>query len=132
MRDRVRILTLFALGMALAGCGRPGQRLLHARIEQGGKPVLESRFGVSDRWDGKDAWRELDGVSFTVVAGATLPAASGNTITLKGKSRVALDHVKTPFAAADVDDLVLESDPAKPGEWKIPKSEVERSLKEVR
>jgi hypothetical protein len=119
-------------GLALSGCGRSGQRLLHARIEQAGKPALETRFGIPDRWDKKEAWRELEGRSFTAAPGWSPPAADGKSITLHGKSQIIFDHAKRPFATADVDDLVLEIEPGAAGSWRIPKSEIERTLKSVK
>jgi hypothetical protein len=115
---------------ALAGCA-PGQRLLHARIEQEGQVVLETQFAVPDGWDKLTAWRRLESQSFAEVGKVTPDPGTSGRVTLKGKIRVALIHVDRPFAAAEVEELQLVADPSRDGHWRLAPAEAARTQKAV-
>jgi hypothetical protein len=121
------------VGVALAAIGgcAPGQRLLHARIEQDDKVVLETQFAVPDGWDNLTAWRRLESQSFEEVGKVTPDPGPPGRVTLKGRIRVALIHVDRPFAAAAVDELQLVADPSRKGHWRLAPEEVARTQRAV-
>lgn len=123
-----RCIAMLAL-ILVTGCMFPGQRLLQARVEQDGQLILRTQFGVPDGYDQRAAWRQLVDKNFEVVG--TWKPDDPRQATLKGKVRVALVHVSTPFATADVMDLKLVGDPAK-GTWHIPPEEVSRTIQVLR
>jgi hypothetical protein len=129
MRLRCAI-PLFVLGLAIAcgGC-HSGQRLLEARVERDGEPVLETKFGVSDQATPADAWGRLAGKPFKAIGPITPEPGDANKAVLKGKIRISLTHTGTHFASSDVEQLRLTRVGGTDDQWEIPKEEVERAAK---
>jgi hypothetical protein len=127
MRPRFAVVP-FVLWAALAsGCG--GQRLLEARVERDGEPVLETKFGVSDQATPAAAWAQLAGKHFKAVGPITPDAGDPNKAVLKGKIRITLRHTGSHFASSDVDQLRLARVAGTEDQWEIPKDEIDRTAK---
>lgn len=129
MRARYAIPAfVFGLTVACGGC-HSGQRLLEARVERDGEPVLEAHFGVSDQATPADAWAKLAGKPFKAIGPITPEPGDMNKAVMKGRIRILLKHTATHFASSDVDQLRLTRVAGTEDQWEIQKEEVERTAK---
>jgi hypothetical protein len=114
--------------IAVCGC-HSGQRLLEARVERDGEPILETKFSVSDQATAAEAWSRLAGKSFKAVGPIIPEVGDANRAVLKGRIRITLKHTGTHFASSDVEQLRLTRVVGAEDQWEIPKDEVERAAK---
>jgi hypothetical protein len=128
MQSQLVFVVLILLGVSLfPGCG--GQRYLNARIERDGELVLQTEYGVPDRWDTAAMWRSLQGKSFKAV-GPVKPETDDRQMTLlKGKIRIAILHVTRVIASAEVDELRISCPSGSSDQWQLPNDEVERTAR---
>jgi hypothetical protein len=125
---RLPALGLLALLVASAtGCG--GQRLLEARVERDGELVLKALFSVPDSMSPAEAWKQLEGRTFTSVGSIQLDDTDPKKALLRGKIRVALTHTGNPFASAEVENLRVVRPAGAEHGWEIPKEELDRAAK---
>lgn len=129
-RDRWAMAALTL--MVVAGCPSPGQRLLDARIEMDGQPLMHAIFSVPDNWDREASWKRLDTVAFAVTNDWKPDPADVTPVVLRGKIRVRLMHASTPYAVAEVEQLLFVADADQKGKWKLAPGEVERIAKLLR
>ncbi|MBL9161842.1 MAG: hypothetical protein JNL18_03775 [Planctomycetaceae bacterium] len=130
MYNRQTIAAMVGIMLAFcAGCSHPGQRLLQARIEKDGQPVLQTRFGVPDSWDQYAAWQRLDSQVFEPVSTLKLDPNDFGQLVIKGNIRVTLVHAGKRFAAVNIEQIRLVSVSAGAKTWQLAPGEVDRTAK---
>lgn len=119
------VLILAFASLALAGCG--GQRYLKIRIENNGEVILATEYGVSDRLEPRAIWQSLRGKPFRVIGKFDPEADDPCRAVLRGRITLAIDHVNTPIARAEVTELRLRKSRKADNQWELADEEVVRT-----
>jgi hypothetical protein len=128
MQRRIVILILSVLVIS-GSTGCEAQRLVEARVERDGEPILQSQFGISDEATPATAWGLLSDQKFKAVGHVAPEENDPKKAVLKGKIRIFIRYAGSHLARVDVEQLRIVLVPGTEDYWTIPKDEVERTLK---
>ena len=107
--------------MVLAGCARPGMRLLTMEVYQSDQLVLRTTFDAPDREGPADFWRRTGAEPFASDDDDRLRAK------LVGAVQIRIQHVDRLMTSASLTNLDLVRNTPDSLRWYLPKKEVQRA-----